>query len=110
MEITFKTRRLSRTFGSDRELRREYGDTIASAIRIRLAVLTNAPALTQVPTTPPERRHRLSNNRKEQYAIDLDYQHRLIFEPHNPVPLQEDGGVDTDRVTAITIIEVVNYH
>ncbi len=84
---------------------------MAKAIQRRLAVLSSAPALTQVPTAPPERRHQLSGQRTGQYAVDLIHPRRLVFEPqHNPVQLRGDGGIDTDQVTAITIIEVVNYH
>jgi plasmid maintenance system killer protein len=75
------------------------------------AVLRKAPSLTSVPTGLPERRHRLSGDREGQYAVYLTHPYRLIFEPyHDPIPLRDDGGVDTDRVTSILIIEVVDYH
>ena len=37
---------------------------------------------------------------------------RLVFEPnHDPLPRREDGGIDLDQVTAITVIwEVIDYH
>jgi proteic killer suppression protein len=64
-----------------------------------------------VPTTPPERRHQLKGRRKEQFAVDLDRSRRLVFKPANePIPYSDDGGIDLDRVTAITILEVVDYH
>lgn len=64
-----------------------------------------------VPTIPPVRRHLLSGGRGGQYAVDLVHPHRLVFEPtHDPVPRTTDGGIDIDRVTAITIMEVVDYH
>lgn len=67
--------------------------------------------LSQVPTTPPERRHQLTGNRDEQYAVDIDRQHRLVFVPdHDPIPRRPDGGVDTDQVTAVVITEVIDYH
>ena len=111
MEIQFRTRRLERVFESEREIRRVYGDAMAQVIRRRIALLVMADSLTEVPPLPPARRHSLSGTRRGQYAIDLAHPYRLIFEPnHNPIPLREDGGVDTDRVTSITILEVVNYH
>lgn len=34
-----------------------------------------------------------------------------VFKPnHALVPLRPDGGIDMERVTAITIIDVVDYH
>ena len=111
MEIYFRTRRLQRTFNSDRNLSRAYGDRMVRVIKIRLAVLRNAPTLSTVPATPPERCHMLSGDRRGQYAVDLVHPFRLILEPsHDPVPMREDGGVDTDRVTSITVLEVTDYH
>jgi proteic killer suppression protein len=84
---------------------------MVKAIMIRLAVLKSAPNLTMVPTSPPERRHQLQGRRKEQYAVDLVHPFRLVFEPNQePLPRKADGGIDTDQVTAITIIDVIDYH
>ena len=111
MGITFRNSKLQRTFNSDRELRRTYGDNLAKKIRLRLAILVSAANLALVPAVPPTRRHALAQNRKGQYAVDLDGRNRLIFTPnHVPVPLKEDGGVDLESVTEITILEVVDYH
>jgi proteic killer suppression protein len=111
VEITFRQQRLRKTFSSEREIRKEYGNDMARTIMRRLAVLNAAPTLTQVPIVPPLRRHLLSDARKDQYAVDLVHPRRLIFEVnHNPVPRYADGGIDTDQITAITIIEVVDYH
>ena len=84
---------------------------MARAIRRRLNLLESVAFLTRVPTVLPFRRHSLSGDRNGQYAIDLVHPYRLIFVPnHNPVPLRYDGGVDTDKITAIEIIEVMDYH
>ena len=111
MDISFRTRRLERTFNSERELNRAYGGRTARTIMMRLAVLKNARVLSLVPTSRPDRLHQLIGNRRGQFAVDLAHPYRLIFVPnHDPVPLREDGGIDRDRVNAITIIEVVDYH
>ena len=111
MQISFRTRRLERTFNSGRNLTRQYGDRMARTIQMRLAVLKNARSLSQVPTTPPDRRHMLRGDRSGQYAVDLVHPYRLVFEPnHDPIPIGEDGGVVLNEITAITIIEVVDYH
>lgn len=84
---------------------------MSRVIQIRLAVLRNARNLSQVPTTRPDRFHMLRENRMGQYAVDLVHPFRLILEPnHDPIPRLADGGVDLAQVTAITILEVVNYH
>ena len=84
---------------------------MAQTIRYRLAVLKNARALSHVPTTRPDRCHPLKGRRNEQYAVDLVHPHRLVFRPdHDPIPVKADGGIDTEQVTAITVIDIVDYH
>lgn len=59
----------------------------------------------------PGRFHALSGTRAGQFALGLDGPYRLIFEPANdPVPRKDDGGLDLARITAVEIIEVVDYH
>ncbi len=111
VDINFKTKKLWKTFKSERKLSRKYGDPRARAIKMQLAVLRNAQTLSQVPTVRPIRRHQLNGNRAGQYAVDLDHKYRLLFKPdHDPVPERDAGGTDTDGVTAITILEVSDYH
>lgn len=109
MDISFKTRKLERVFNSEYELKKKYGDRMARVIAMRLAVLKNAAALSDVPKTPPDRRHKLAGDRKEQYAVDLVHPHRLVFEPHRE---SAQGGkiADTGSTDAITVIEVIDYH
>ena len=90
---------------------KRYGQRMSRVIASRLAVLRNAPNLAAVPITPPERRHPLKGKRTSQQAVDLVHPYRLVFTPaHEPLPKHPDGGVDADQVTAIRIIEVVDYH
>ena len=111
MDIFFKTRKLAKVFNSERELRRQYGDRMARAIKLRLAVLKHARTLSMVPVTPPDRRHALAGKRKEQYAVNLVHPYRLVFEPNRgAVGIREATDHDTGGVTAITIVEVVDYH
>ena len=84
---------------------------MAEKLKSRLAVLSNARALADVPSTPPERCHPLRGEREGQYAVDLVQPRRLVFAPnHDPVPRKDDGGIDLDKITAITIVDVVDYH
>ncbi len=111
MEITFRTRKLEKAFNSADALRKTYGARMARVMMTRMAVLRAARSLVLVPTTPPDRRHQLSGDRHEQFAVDLVHPYRLVFEAnHEPVPRSEDGGIDTERVAAITILDVVDYH
>ena len=111
MDIVFRDRKLQKVFNSAKELQKRYGARMAKAIMIRLAVLKVAQTLNMVPVTPPDRRHQLMGDRDEEFAVDLVHPHRLVFKPnHDPIPRTDDGGIDTEKVTAITIIDVIDYH
>ncbi len=111
MDIAFQSRNLAKTFNSERDLTKAYGDRLAKLIMRRMAILRSALTLAMVPTSRPERRHQLSGRRRGQFAVDLVQPYRLVFNPDNdPVPHREDGGIDTERVTAIKILEVIDYH
>ena len=111
MQVRYKTTKLRKLLLSKSELTREYGPRVASLLEARVAVLESAPNLAQVPTRPPERRHQLTQNRDEQYAVDIYRQLRLVFAPdHQQMPRNADGGIATDAVTAIVIIDVIDYH
>ena len=111
MEISFRNRRMEREFRTARDLRRRYGPRLARAIGERIRVFVRADTLAQIPRTPPERLHRLEGGRQEQYAVDLVHPYRLIFLiAHDPVPVRDNGGIDLEQVTAITIVEIVDYH
>lgn len=84
---------------------------MTKTIMKRLVVLRAARNLGLVPSTPPDRRHQLRGDRDEQFAVDLVHPHRLVFGAnHDPVPRKEDGGIDVEQVTAITITDVIDYH
>jgi len=111
LDIAFRTRKLEKTFNSAGGLQKAYGARMAKVIMIRLAVLKAARTLALVPPTPPDRRHHLRGDRDEQFAVDLVHPYRLVLEAnHDPLPRKDDGGIDVEQVTAIRIIDVIDYH
>ena len=111
MDIDFARRKLEKTFNSAKALKKAFGNRMADTIGARMAVLRHARTLSMVPATKPERCHQLEGRRAGQYAVDLVHPRRLVFKPnHDPMPQKETGGIDTDQVTAITVIQVTDYH
>jgi len=53
----------------------------------------------------------LKNNRKGQWACDLDHPYRLIFTAaENPIPINRQGQYKWIEIIGIEIIEIINYH
>lgn len=111
MEITFASEKLRKAFNDGKELNRQYGQQMADIIKRRMLDIQAAPTLEAMYAIPTLACHELSNNRAGQLAVKLKQPYRLVFEPANdPPPLKEDRGLDRKRVTAIRILEIVNYH
>jgi hypothetical protein len=59
----------------------------------------------------PGNLHALRADRRGRFSISLWGPYRLIIAPdHNPLPRLDDGGIDLYAVTAVRILEVVDYH
>lgn len=111
MKIYFKDKKIGKAMNNERECIKTWGTDNAKKIRTRMAELSAADNLAQIPHVPPARLHALTNNREGQFSVTVKEPFRIIFEPFPlPPPLTDAGGIDKTRVTEISIIEVVNYH
>ncbi len=110
MDIIFKSRQLERLCNDHRVARKAWGKPQADLLARRLDDLRAARKLADLRFAPGGL-HELKGDRAGQLAMDLKGGHRLVVEPaQQPMPLKPDGGLDWDQVTAIRIVEVVNYH
>jgi len=110
VEITFTDKKFEKLANDDRKLVKEFGKLRADKIKVRLAQLRFATTLEEVRNLPGNY-HELTNNRKGQWACDLDQPYRLVFTPHeNPIPTNEHGQYVWMEITGVEVIEVVNYH
>lgn len=110
MKILLDTKKLQKTFNSEKELVKTYGAILSEKIKKRMKVLESAANLAEVPVRKPDRMHQLKGNRKGQFAVDIFQPYRLIFKPEDELNLLPDGGIDTKRVTGIIILGVEDYH
>lgn len=110
MDITFRTKKLSKTCNDSTVAIKQIGPEQARRLRQRLDELLAAGSLS-VMASLPGRTHELAGDRKGQLSIDLKHPYRLIFAPaHLPLPTKPDGGLDWSRVTAVEIIEITDTH
>lgn len=110
MEITFNNRKLQKLANDDREMLKKMGSRRAKLFRRRLTQLRNAKTLDDVRYLPGNY-HELKDNRKGEWACDLDQPYRLIFTPHErPIPTNKDGQYCWLEISGVELIEVINYH
>lgn len=111
MDITFRTTKLKKASNTKRTAQKEWGTRRGELVKQRLDELRAADTLEIMRFIPGAHCHELAQNRKGQLSVDAEHPYRVIFEPaNNPTPQKEDGGLDWNRVTAIRILEVVDYH
>jgi len=114
MDISFKNKKLAKSFNEEAQLVKKHGKLRAKKMRIRMKALRAATSIMDFwpPKSPPERCHELTEGkRRGQLSVDLDHPYRLIFIPdHDLVPRREDGGLDWSQVTAIKIMGVEDTH
>lgn len=114
MDISFKNKKLAKSFNEGAQLQKIHGSLRAKKIRIRMTELRAARSLKDFwpPKSPPARCHELpEGQRSGQLSVDLDHPYRLVFIPdHDPVPMLKDGGLDWSQVTAIKILAVEDTH
>lgn len=110
MEITTKDKLLSLLLTGDSKATKKFGTKRLNYLKQRLKSMQIAETLEGVRTAPGHF-HELVDNRKGQWACDLDQPYRLIFEPHeDPIPTDSDGKFIWIEIKGVELIEVTNYH
>lgn len=108
MDILFASKDLETLCTEQRAQERQLGGAGARKLRARLADLTAAATVVELPAGHP---HPLRGDRAGQFAVNLDGGRRLVFEPANePLPHRPDGGLAWERVTAVRIVYIGDYH
>jgi proteic killer suppression protein len=109
--FSFSSNRLKKELSGAKAMARTYGAR-AKQLQMRLDLLSQAESLADVPTGSPTYCHPLSSDRKDQFAVTIKDNWRLIFrsDPSPPPQLPKGGGVDLSAIKAITFIEIVDYH
>jgi len=110
MQLLFKTRKLEKQLTQPVELQKAYGKH-SKKISQRIADLKAADNLGIIGQIPGAGLHRLSGERKNEYAVNVSANYRLIFEPDYPeVPQKEDGGHDLRKIKIIKLLMIQDYH
>lgn len=110
MDFSFASGRLQKELSDEKSMRKAYGER-TRALQNRLTTLAVVEKLSDVPRGSPDWLEQLKGDRDEQFSVVLTKNWRLIFKvDHDPIPRLRDNGIDLEKVTAIHLIEVVDYH
>ena len=109
MELTYKTKKLQKLCEDpsyNKELVKKYGTDVAKKLPKRIKELKAFNSLNDVPISLPYRRHKLSGDLKEYFAVNITVQYRLIFrQKENNIIIE-----DLRKIREIEIMEVSKHY
>ena len=109
MELTYKNDKLQKLCEGanyNKELVKKYGVEVAKKLPKRIKELKAFNSLNDVPTSLPYRRHKLSGDLKERFAVNITGQYRLIFrQKENNIIIE-----DLRKIKEIEIMEVSKHY
>ena len=109
MELTYKNNKLKKLCEDssyNSELKEKYGKDVSIKLPQRIIELKAFDSVFQIPVTPPYRRHKLKGKRKDEFAIDITRQYRLIFKNNENNILIDD----LKNIKKIIIMEVSKHY
>lgn len=99
MQIEYKNRRIAKVCTDACEAEKKYGKAMAEKIQLRVDQIEAAISVEMMLQFKIVRCHKLTGDRKKQYAVDLiHHPYRLVFEKKE------------NEIQIVYIIEVVDYH
>jgi toxin HigB-1 len=108
MKIAFASTEIELLCKQAKLATKQLGAVSAKKLQLRLTELFNAEHVDELVAGRP---HPLQGNRQGCFAVDLYGGDRLVFKSTlEPPPAKPDGGIDWHKVTAITIVELGDYH
>lgn len=107
MEYFGETNKLTKILSDERKMVKVYGKDRALRIKQRLKEFTVAENLSQISHLPPPRLHQLSGEHKQQFAVDVAANFRLIFEGYDK---SDKLTTHKSEIVTLSIIESEDYH
>jgi plasmid maintenance system killer protein len=111
MDIIFRNNKLKKRCNSLNGAQKAWGTVRGRLVIKRLDEICDSDNLKVLKSLPQARCHPLKGDYGGKWAVDLEHPYRLIFEPANTrLPILKDGGPDLEKVTAVRILAVEDYH
>lgn len=110
MNIRFGSNKLTKQLGSATAIKTSFG-VMARKVSARLDDILAAPNLAVLMQLPQAGCHALKADRAGEWAVSISGNHRIIFKiDHDPVPVGDDGLINTIVITDIVITGTEDYH
>jgi proteic killer suppression protein len=110
MTVSVGSRKLAKVFAKPETIDKRFGTDLGKQLRKRLDDLVAAETLDDI-RYAPGRLDELTGDRRGQFALRLSANVRMIIEPADDAACNKNDDVINLRlVTAVRIVEIVDYH
>ncbi|MBK9730015.1 MAG: killer suppression protein HigA [Chitinophagaceae bacterium] len=110
MKIEYSSNKLRKQLSTASEMKKGFG-TNAKRLSNRLDDIIASPNLLILKQIPAANCHALVGDKEGQWAVTVTGNFRLIFSIANdPVPKKEDGTINLELVTELSLLEITDYH
>lgn len=110
MTVSVGSRKLAKVFAKPETIDKRFGTDLGKQVRKRLDDLLAAETLDDI-RYAPGRFEELTGDRRGQFSLRLSANVRMIIEPaDDPACHKNDDGINLRLVTAVRIVEIVDYH
>ncbi len=114
VDIIFASNHLRTVCNKLEKAQRKFGHEQGALVLRKLQELKGLAALDDAHRIPTLKFHKLTGNRKGQWAVRVDQKLRIILVPQSgdagDLVMLPDGTVDLRKVTCVLVKEVVDYH
>ena len=104
MAIKYSSKKLEKILTDPRLLKKFYSNDY-NRICNRLSELKAANNLSEIPETPPPRRHKLNGNLQVCWGIDYSKNDRIVLRPSGQFDIN-----DVSSIVEIEIVDLEDYH
>ena len=107
MEYLGASSKLTKILNDKRLLTKNFGQDRANKIVARLDEILAASNLTDISHFPPSRLHGLKGERKNEFAVDVGANWRMVFEAYDEA---DNQTVDEALARTVLIVSIEDYH
>lgn len=104
MVVRYSSNKLEKKLTDSRLLKKYYSNDCVK-ISNRLSELIAANNLSEIPESPPPRRHKLKGNLQDCWGIDYSKNDRMIIKPIGEFDIN-----DISSIVEIEIVDLEDYH
>ncbi|GEP72710.1 hypothetical protein FD12_GL002450 [Lentilactobacillus rapi DSM 19907 = JCM 15042] len=103
----YSTTKLLKILRSKELMNKRFGSKRGTLIQRRITEFKAADTLEDIKHLPPQRLHKLTGNRANEFAVNVNENYRIVF---YALDVNDEITVNKHKAVSVYIKEVVDYH